>query len=30
MLVDRLSYRPAFIAAGLLPLFATASLVLLV
>jgi len=30
ILVDRFSYRPAFIAAGLLPLFATASLVLLV
>lgn len=30
MLVDRFSYRPAFVAAGLLPLFATASLILLI
>ena len=30
VLVDRYSYRPAFIAAGLLPLFATASVLLLV
>ena len=30
VLVDRFSYRPAFVAAGLLPLFATASVVLLV
>jgi ACS family hexuronate transporter-like MFS transporter len=30
VLVDRFSYQPAFIAAGLLPLFATASLLLLV
>jgi ACS family hexuronate transporter-like MFS transporter len=30
VLVDRFSYAPAFLAAGLLPLFATASLFLLV
>jgi len=30
MLVDRFSYKPAFMAAGLLPLFATASILLLV
>ena len=30
VLVDRFSYRPAFLAAGLLPLFATASVLLLV
>jgi ACS family hexuronate transporter-like MFS transporter len=30
MLVDRYSYGPAFVVAGLMPLFATASLVLLV
>jgi ACS family hexuronate transporter-like MFS transporter len=30
ILVDRFSYRPAFLAAGLLPLFATASVLLLV
>jgi len=30
MLVDRFSYKPAFMAAGLLPLFATASILLLI
>jgi ACS family hexuronate transporter-like MFS transporter len=30
ILVDRFSYRPAFLVAGLLPLFATACLLLLV
>jgi ACS family hexuronate transporter-like MFS transporter len=30
MLVDRYSYKPAFMAAGLLPLFATASILLLI
>ena len=30
MLVDRFSYRPAFLVAGLMPLFATASLFLLI
>ena len=30
MLVDRFSYAPAFLVAGLMPLFATASILLLV
>jgi ACS family hexuronate transporter-like MFS transporter len=30
MLVDRFSYKPAFMAAGLLPLFATAAILLLI